>query len=120
MGMSTSAYHFYGMHVPQGQWTLGHISAEMDMIDRVIKAVKQDAPDVCHISAGDYDRDMLFLAIDEEDVSSEVKLGQFRLVTDQNVQNPWWNDQLATVAHAMGYESGCTGEPGWITVPDVS
>lgn len=118
MGFSTSAYHFYGVHIPKDQWSNDWAGSEAEMIDHAIKAVKDDAPDVRHLTAGGYDDDMLFLCIRQEGVSTEVKLGTFRHVAEDDVQNSGWDEQLFAVVQAMGYRK--TGRPGWITVPDVS
>lgn len=117
MGMSTSAYHFYGVNVPADQWLERWASAEGERLDVAISAVKDQAPEVGWLSAGDYDRDMLFLCIRQEGVSAEVPLGEF-LVGGSRAEDLGWDAQLLAVVQSMGYRQ--TGIPGWITVPDVS
>ena len=118
MGFSTSAYHFYGVHVPKSEWSEKWATAEAELLDPIIHAVKDLAPDVTHLTAGAYDEDMLFLCIHQHGVSVEVKLGTYRHVTVGNVRDLGWDAQLLAVADTMGYE--LTDWPGWITVPDVS
>lgn len=118
MGMSTSAYHFYGVNVPADQWLERWASAEGERLDVAISAVKDQAPDVGWLTAGGYDRDMLFLCIRQEGVSTEVELGTFKVVRPSVSPDPGWDAQLLAVVQSMGYRQ--TGAPGWITVPDVS
>lgn len=117
MGMSTSAYHFYGVNIPADQWLERWAGAEGELIDVAINAVKADAPDVGYITAGDYDRDMLFLCI-RQGGSVEVELGTFKVVRPSALPDPGWDAQLLAVVQSLGYQQ--TSEPGWITVPDVS
>lgn len=120
MGMQTSVYHFYGVNVPKDQWTTDHAWSEGDMLDEVLRATRDIAPDVGRLSAGDYDNDMLFLCIRQPGVHDgiEIEIGEFRVVTHANVSDPGWNAQLLTVASAMGYRG--LGVCGWIVCPDVS
>lgn len=118
MGTSTSAYHFYGMHVPNAEWTDGWASGEGERVDKVVKLLGAEAASVGHLTAGDYDLDMLFLCIDQTGVSIEVNLGTFRLVRGTELAAVGWDTRLRRVAEAMGYVN--VSEPGWITVPDVS
>lgn len=118
MGFTQSAYHFYGLHVPADQWSEAYAHGEGELVDTVIHAVKDLAPDVRWMAAGKYDEDMLFLTIYRPGVSSEIEIGEFRLVTEQTVRDLRWDAQLLAVADAMGYRK--IGRPGWITLPDVS
>lgn len=118
MGFSTSAYHFYGVHVPKREWTEHWAGAEGERLDSVIAAVKDLAPDVGHITAGGFDTDMLFLTIIQPGVSRVVPLGEFRTVEHSNARDLGWDAQLQFVVETMGYD--LQGTPGWITVPDVS
>ena len=119
MGYRTSAYHFYGIHVPADQWVEDdHPVAEGERIDMIVRALAQDARDIGYVTAGDYDRDMLFLVASGDDDDLEVELGTFRCVSGDQAARPEWDHRLRRVADAMGYE--LPGEPGWITVPDLS
>lgn len=118
MGFQTSAYHFYGVHVPKDQWSHAWASHEAELLDRVIAVVKDLAPDVRSITAGDYDDDMLFLSIIRPGVSAVIRLGEFRAVTWSAEGDPSWDEQLHVVVRDMGYAR--VSPPGWITVPDVS
>lgn len=120
MGFDNSTYHFYGLHVPSELWTEYTASQEGEKTDAVIRALREHMPNVAWLSAGDYDRDHLFLVIDQPGVSSEVRLGTFRLVTGDQLTNCNWDKQLRYLADAMGYGSANVGQPGWIICPDVS
>lgn len=113
MGMYHSTYFAYGIHIPLN----GHAWEESERADVSLQRVKAECPDVGHLSAGDYDRDMFFLVTQ----CDSVDLGQFRHVNPQSAdadQLADWNRQLAAAARALGHDK--TGEPGWLTVPDVS
>lgn len=118
MGMYTSAYHFYGVHVPKDQWSQDWAAAEGELIDTALQAVSDLAPDVRYITAGNYDQDMLFLAIHQPGIPTEVPVGEFVKITERNVRNLGWDAQLWAVIQAMGYKD--IDVPGWIFVPDVS
>ena len=118
MGFTTDAYHFYGVHVPKDQWMEHWANAEGERLDSVIHAVRADAPDVGHVTAGKYDEDMLFLAVVPKGTSIRIPLGDFRSVNGGTETDPSWNDQLLHVVKAIGYRR--TSPPGWITVPDMS
>lgn len=118
MGTDISAYHVYGVHVPDEQWIERAAPYEGEKIETVLKRLKDVAPDVSYLTAGAYDRDMLFLCIHEPDVPSEVRIGSFRIVRRAWTTGDIWDAQLKAVADAMGYKD--LGEPGWITVPDES
>jgi hypothetical protein len=113
MGMYHSTYFAYGMHIPFD----GYPWEEGERADTVLAGIKEQCPDVGHLCAGDYDRDMYFLVTE----CTEVNLGEFKHVTPQAAdteQLAIWNRQLAAAAEALGY--AVSAEPGWLTVPDVS
>jgi len=118
MGFQTSAYHFYGVHIPKDQWTHAWASGEEKLLSQVLRAVSDLAPDIRTIAAGPYDQDMLFLAVKRPGHTAEVELGEFRLVTHDQASDLGWDRQLLTVVKTVGYTK--TGRPGWITVPNVS
>ncbi|MFI0915226.1 hypothetical protein [Streptomyces abikoensis] len=111
MGMYHATYFAYGIHV-----TIDiHAWEEAERIDAELP--RDRCPDVGHLSAGDYDCDMLFLVTK----ATEVALGKFEHVTPNTTtaeQLADWNRQLAEAAAALGY--GRITEPGWLIVPDLS
>jgi hypothetical protein len=114
MGMYHSAYFAYGIHIPTAEsaW------AEGDRIDTELANHKDRCPNVGHLTAGDYDRDMLFLVTK----SDEIRLGDYgRASTATAEQRANWDLQLANAIQALGYGDLPDLEaPGWICVPDVS
>lgn len=121
MGYTTSAYAFYGIHVPEDQWAEAFTAYEEgDRLDPIIRDVFKDAgpgtPKVCHLSAGKYDQDMFFIGIDTGD-HWEVELGQYRVSLAPAAIPREWDQALAAVAKAAGYTG--LARPGWITVPSV-
>lgn len=120
MGSYHSAYHFYGMHVPDEQWTESHAYGEGERLGEIIKRLGLGSASVGvgWLAAGDYDRDMLFLCIDVKGLSAEVRLGEYRLSPSQIPDTFNWNTALRMVADEAGYEGLL--QPGWVTVPDLS
>lgn len=118
MGMIQSAYYFYGVHIPTHEWTDQWVDAESERLDPVIRAVKDLAPDVRHLTAGDYDRDMLFLVIHRPGFLTEIPLGEFAKIVPEKSRDLGWDAQLTAVVKAMGYRD--VDRPGWIFLPDVS
>lgn len=121
MGFSHSTYHFYGVHVPREQYHTDHPWRETEFIDATIKHTPELAgSDVGHITAGDYDRDELFLCVVPDDTSCEVALGSFA-VTSHHLYGkdlPAWDRQLLLLIEALGYKD--VGALGWHVVPDIS
>lgn len=119
MGMQYSAYHFYGVHVPNQQWQVDHAWGEGERVSKVIRDLDlgDKSAKVGWLAAGGYDRDMLFLLIDIEGLDAEVKPGEFRLSPNRDTPLNW-DLALRMVADAAGYTG--LSSPGWITVPDVS
>ena len=117
MGFSYSAYHFYGVHVPQDQWTESYAAAEGDRISGVIRDLgfSTRGTKVGHLSAGKYDEDMFFLLIDIQWLDAEVELGEYRVSMPPASIPREWDKALAQVASAAGYSG--LAKPGWITVP---
>ncbi|MFJ2909378.1 hypothetical protein ACIO8F_08070 [Streptomyces sp. NPDC087228] len=114
MGMYHSTYFAYGLHIP----TDAHPWEETDRIDTELAAVKNRCPDVGHLTAGGYDRDMLFLVTE----CDEISLGKYgRATTATAEQRADWDRQLANAVEHLGYGHIRDLEaPGWLSVPDVS
>ncbi|MBL1100109.1 hypothetical protein [Streptomyces coffeae] len=113
MGMYHSTYFAYGIRIPDDgpAWKLA------DRIDAELAKVKDQCPDVGHLQAGDYDRDMTFLVTQ----SAAVDLGAFKTVTPQTAtgeQYVAWGEQLRAAAVSLGVDE--IPEPGWLVVPDLS
>lgn len=119
MGMYYSTYNVYGVHVPQDQWVEGWAPHEGERLSPIIKelGIGNKSIRVSWLSAGDYDRDMLFICMDITGMESQVEMGEYRLnPTIPDMGN--WDIALRTVAEAAGYQD--LGPCGWITVPDCS
>lgn len=113
MGMYHSTYFAYGFRIPDdgAPWQLA------DRIDAELAKLKDQCPEVGHLQAGDYDRDMTFLVTK----SDEVDLGEYKTVTPETAtgeQYAAWNAQLAAAGAALGIEE--IPVPGWLVVPDLS
>jgi len=115
MGIQHSAHHFYGVRVPDDQWTES-CNDEGDKIDSIVRALGlgDKSVSVGHTTAGRYDQHMLFLCIRIEGVDDEVGLGEYR-ISRTGALSPEWDEALRMVASGMGYEG--LAKPGWITVP---
>lgn len=113
MGFSRSTYFAYGARITTDQYAwqeAEHIEAELPKYNAA-------CPDVGHLTAGDYDADMVFLVTQ----SREVELGEYEHVTPQTAtpeQIADWDRQLIAAAMALGYED--MSAPGWLVVPDCS
>lgn len=115
MGIDVSAYGFYGVHVPSDLWTERYAEAEGEKVSSVIRAVKEHVPDVCYLTAGAYDRHMLFLCTSARGEDVEAEMGKFITgARHSRAALAEWDRQIQRVADAMGY--GSLGQPGWITV----
>lgn len=113
MGFHHSTYFAYGIHVKTDTYPW----EEGERAEDVLKQHKATCPDVGHLSAGDYDRDMFFLVTK----CDEVSLGKFEHVTPQTAtaeQLADWDRQLIAAAMALGYAD--TSAPGWLVVPDLA
>lgn len=118
--MVYSAYHFYGAHVPRDWWFEPHPHREGDRLDAVIASYGLSDRNAClaHLTAGEYDQDMLFLTVQLKGLDTEVKLGEFRRSPTLPVTRQW-DMALRAVAAVAGYDPRklvC----GWITVLDCS
>lgn len=118
MGMTTSARYFYGVHIPTHEWANQWANAEGERLDPVIRAVRDLAPNVMHLTAGDYDRDMLFLVIHRPGFLTEIPVGEFAKIVPEKSRDLGWDAQIAAVVQAMGYSD--VDRPGWIFLPDIS
>lgn len=117
MGFSHSTYHAFGTHVPREQYQTGHIQSEGEWLDAVINHTPGLAESgVGYLSAGDYDRDQLFLTASKPDETLVLKLGSFRVLSEVDVTG------RAEVIKALAAAAGYTGlsEPGWLVIPDCS
>ena len=114
MGMYHSTYFAYGLRIPIG----AHPWTETDRLDAELAKLKDRCPDVGHLTAGDYDRDMLFLVTE----SDEIALGKYGRATVATAeQRADWDRQLANAVHHLGYGQLPDLEaPGWLCIPDVS
>ncbi|MGW4388228.1 hypothetical protein [Streptomyces sp. NPDC004685] len=114
MGMYHSAYFAYGLRIP----IEGHAWEEAERLDPELQKLKERCPDVGYLTAGDYDRDMVFLTAQ----CTEVELGEYgRASLATREQCAAWDAQLANAVHDLGYADRPGLEaPGWICVPDLS
>lgn len=118
MGFWHSTYHFFGIHVPQDKYQTTSQQQETEWLDAVIKNTPGlSGTGLGYVTAGDYDRDELFLCVRPNGESTEVKLGNFAQVTRES-HRPEWHQLLLKFAEAAGYEG--LDEPAYIVVPDVS
>lgn len=117
MGFSHSTYHAYGVHVPADQYRTGYIQSECEWLDAVIRHTDGlDNRLLGYLSAGDYDRDQLFLTASENGESLEVKLGSFLVLSEVDVTGR--AEAVKALAEAAGYKG--LAEPGWLVIPDCS
>lgn len=120
MGISTSAYFFFGVRVPREQHDEDHVWAEAERLDRMVMPVDE----VGYITAGPYDRDELFLCFVPSAGPmrhAEVSYGEFRTVNPQNVDaetTARWTRLIRQAADSAGYKD--LDEPGWTVVVDQS
>ena len=123
MGFSHGCYFGYGQHVPGSQFREGHVWAEAERLDSVIRGIRDVAPRVGQLTSGPYDQDMLFLVVETKpDWDYEVELGTFRRIDPvTDVQHyADWNAELARAVKAAGYDPAAFDLPGWLVVPDMS
>jgi hypothetical protein len=114
MGYHHSTYFAYGIHIPveAPAWK------ETDRIDKELAKLKELCPDVGHLAAGDYDRDMVFLVTDCQEIDLG-KYGRANLATADQCGE--WDTQLAFAVHALGYSNlPDLQAPGWLCIPDLS
>ncbi|AKA61744.1 hypothetical protein SEA_MAIH_6 [Streptomyces phage Maih] len=117
MGFSHSTYHAFGVHVPADQYQTGHLQSECEWLDAVIKHTEGlDNRLLGHLSAGDYDRDQLFLTAHEVGEFLEVNLGSFAVLAEVDVTGR--AEAIKALAEAAGYTG--LSEPGWLVIPDCS
>ena len=122
MVMWHSTYHAFGVHVPEDKFVTMHAYQETEWLDGLINhTTALRGTGVGHLSAGNYDRDMLFLVVVPEDESCQVDLGEFKLSPAMPLdfeQIEEWTSLIQQLAELAGY--GDLGTPGWLTIPDVS
>ena len=112
-----STYCAYGVHVPREQYHTGHIQSECVWLDAVISHTEGlDSRLLGYLSAGDYDRDQLFLTAREPGETVEAKLGSFRVLSEVNTEGR--AEALKALAEVAGYSG--LAEPGWLVIPDCS
>lgn len=120
MGMYQSTYHAFGVHVPRYLYEPGGPWTETERLDELIAELGLGDTGLGHLTAGNYDRDELFLVVVRDGEDCEVKLGSFAIRRPK----PFTHNQdprpglIARLAEAAGY--GDLGEPGWLVIPDVS
>ncbi|MDK0520366.1 hypothetical protein [Streptomyces sp. ML-6] len=114
MGYITSTYLAYGLRIP----TDAHPWHESGRIDAGLTTIRDLCPDVGHLTAGQYDQDMVFLVTQY----TEIELGTYgRTTTATAEQVADWNRQLANAVDHLGYgHIRDLDAPGWIAIPDVS
>ncbi|WP_329622944.1 hypothetical protein OG357_23045 [Streptomyces sp. NBC_01255] len=114
MGYYHSTYFAYGLHIPLD----AHPWTETDRIDTALATVKDQCPEVGHLTAGDYDRDRLFLVTK----SDEIALGKYgRVMPSTPEQRADWDRQLRTAVDHLGYgHLRDLAEPTWLCIPDLS
>ncbi|MFJ4703166.1 hypothetical protein ACIP5N_33950 [Streptomyces sp. NPDC088768] len=113
MGYYHSTYFAYGVHIP----TDSSAWEEEERITEVLKPLKDRCPDVRTLSAGDYDRNMLFLVTE----STEIDLGDYGRTSSATAeQHAAWDAQLAAAVEALGYGDRRLEAAGWLCVPDLS
>lgn len=117
MGFSHSTYHGFGVHVPREQYRTGHTQSEGEWLDAVIRHTEGlDNRLLGHLSAGDYDRDELFLIASGPGETLTVELGSFVVLAAVDVTGR--AEAVKALAEAAGYT--LTTEPGWLVIPDCS
>ena len=122
MGATHGTYAFFGVHIPRGMYQAGgNQTREIDWIEAVIdKTPRLNGQGLGYITAGEYDRDELFLTVRAVDdtKSAEVELGTFRRL---DLVTPYaWTALLGLLVREAGYPQDVVWAPGWIVVPDHS
>jgi hypothetical protein len=111
--MFHSTYFAYGVNVS----TTEPAWAEAERLDKALTPLADRCPDVGYLTAGDYDRDRVFLTTQ----CDEVDLGDYKHVTPETVtpeQLADWDRQLAVAVAELGYADSTPA--GWLCVPDLS
>uniref|UniRef100_A0AAU7GYH8 YCII-related domain-containing protein n=1 Tax=Streptomyces phage Geonosis TaxID=3158856 RepID=A0AAU7GYH8_9CAUD len=117
MGFSHSTYLAFGVHVPQDQFQTDEFAQETAWLDTVINQTEGlDSSRLGYLSAGDYDRDELFLTASEPGERLEVELGSFMVLAEVDTEGR--AEAIKALAEAAGYTG--LSEPGWLVVPDCS
>ncbi|MGW4883390.1 hypothetical protein [Streptomyces murinus] len=112
--MYHSTYFAYGLRIP----IEGPAWEETDRLDKELPHHKESCPDVGHLSAGNYDCDMLFLVTS----CDEIKLGDYgRQAAASADKQADWDRQLTNAVEQLGYgHLRDLVAPGWLCVPDLS
>lgn len=124
MSTEITAYHFYGVHIPDDLIVGGAaVWEEAERLDEVIKdqglGSRHGSVSVGHLSAGAYDRNELFLCMSLKGLSGEVRIGeQRRAVQLPDTRN--WDLALRLVAESAGYDWAKLLPPCWMVVVDES
>lgn len=124
MGYTTSAYHFYGIRIPEDQWTEAYAALEGERLDSMIHDVNKIAELNGHsvrlgtLTAGQYDQHMLFVGV-RGGLSWEVNLGTYQYVRVFGSVPDEWDVMLKLLAAFAKYNGNTIHAPGWITVPSV-
>lgn len=122
MGYSHGTYTGFGVHIPRDLYQAGRDRhREIEWLNGVVNAVPAlKGQGIYVLSAGDYDRDELFVMVRDpaDETTYEVPLGEFRrldLVTPLN-----WTLLLQRLLAEGGYPVHNIAPPSWLVVPDLS
>lgn len=122
MSYDTSAYAFFGVHIPRDQYQAGgNQTQECGWLDAVIRNTPElTGQGLGHVTAGRYDADELFLAVSDpaDKGGVEIELGTFKRM-DTTVPLVW-TMLLERLVREAGYDQSEIQPPTWIALPDVS
>lgn len=121
MGISHEAYVAYGVHVavhPYRYDENGRSAGEQVDQALAVPTVGEACPDVGHLQAGAYDRDMFFLVTkcDSAEPGEYTRIGSDETPATRGD----WNRQLTHFLEVMGWTKLATEEPGWFVIADES
>lgn len=122
MGYSHGTYAGFGVHIPREQYQAGgNQTREVDWLNGVVNAVPElKGKGLYVLSAGDYDRDELFVMVREpaDETAYEVPLGTFRRM---NPVTPLaWTLLIFRLLKEAGYPQDVVWSPSWLVIPDCS
>lgn len=120
MGFSHEAYVAYGVRVPVGPYVSDDAGLyPSEQVDQALSVptLRAFCPDVGHLEAGDYDRDMFFVVTK----CDSAELGTYTRITyGDDTQD--WDVQLERFLDVMGWSRLFPDlePPGWFVVADCS
>ncbi len=125
MGMYYEAYVAYGLRIPRDPYRCDNTGrTPREQVDQLLSVptVKDACPDVGHLEAGAYDRNMFFL------VTKRVStcLGEYTRVSapedssGNREREAEWTRQLSHVITLLGWSHPDLETPGWFVVADQS